>query len=88
VGQGTAEGPVSAEGQSGGRGPAVGQSRGGVGHPHRRLLHVHGHAHVPGKVVQVDPMNPKLKPPRTQRLKLKCDIMLTDSAFKFNVILC
>jgi len=38
-----------------------------------------------GRVVQVDPVQPKLKPPGTNLLKLKCDIMLSTSAFKFNV---
>jgi hypothetical protein len=32
--------------------------------------------------VQVDPTIPKLKPPGTRRLKLKCDILLSTSAFK------
>ena len=35
--------------------------------------------------MQVDPMKPTLKPPGTKRLKLKCDIMLSNSAFKFNL---
>jgi hypothetical protein len=35
--------------------------------------------------VQVDPMNPKLKPPGTKRLKLKCDILLSTSGFKLNL---
>jgi len=26
-----------------------------------------------GRAVQLDPMKPKLKPPKTKRLKLKCD---------------
>jgi hypothetical protein len=39
----------------------------------------------PGRAVQVDPMRPKLKPPGTKRLKLKCDILLSTSAFKFNL---
>ena len=30
-------------------------------------------------------MKPKLKPPGTKRLKLKCDILLSTSAFKFNL---
>jgi hypothetical protein len=30
-------------------------------------------------------MEPKLKPPGTKRLKLKCDILLSNSAFKFNL---
>ena len=40
-----------------------------------------------GRAVQVEPMKPKLKPPETKRLKLKCDILvlLSTSAFKFNV---
>jgi len=35
--------------------------------------------------VQVDPIKPKLEPPGTKRLKLKCDILLSTSAFKFNL---
>jgi hypothetical protein len=35
--------------------------------------------------VQVDPMKPKLKPPGTKRLKLRCDILLLTSAFNFNL---
>ena len=35
--------------------------------------------------MQVDPIKPKLKPPGTKRLKLQCDIMLSTSAFKFNL---
>jgi len=30
-------------------------------------------------------MKPKLKPPGTKRLKLKCDILLSTDAFKFNL---
>jgi len=33
--------------------------------------------------VQVDPTKPKLKPPRTKRLKLKFEVFLSSSAFKF-----
>jgi hypothetical protein len=36
-------------------------------------------------VVQVDPINPKLKPPGTKRLKLKCNTLLSTFAFKFNL---
>ena len=39
----------------------------------------------PGRVVQVDPMKPKLKPPGTKRLKLERAILLSNSAFKFNL---
>jgi hypothetical protein len=35
--------------------------------------------------VQIDPMKLKLKLPGTRRLKLKCDILLSTSAFKFNL---
>ena len=35
--------------------------------------------------MQVDPIKPKLKPPGTKRLKLKCDILLSTSAFKFRL---
>jgi len=30
-------------------------------------------------------MKPKLKPPGTKRLKLNCDILYSNSAFKFNL---
>ena len=40
---------------------------------------------VRGKAVQVDPMKSKFKPPRTKRLKLRCDILLSASAFKSNL---
>jgi hypothetical protein len=35
--------------------------------------------------VQADPIKPRLKPPGTKRLKLKCDTLLSTSAFKFNL---
>ena len=35
--------------------------------------------------MQVDPMKPKLKAPRTKHLKLKCDMLLSTFAFKFNL---
>jgi pyrroline-5-carboxylate reductase len=35
--------------------------------------------------VQVDPIKPKSKPPGTERLKPKCDVLLSTSAFKFNL---
>ena len=35
--------------------------------------------------MQVDPIKPTLKAPGTKRLKLKCDILLSTSAFKFNL---
>jgi len=38
-----------------------------------------------GRVVQVDPLKPKLKPPGSKRLKLKCDVLLSNFAFKFNL---
>ena len=34
--------------------------------------------------MQVDPIKPKLKPPETQLWKVKWDILLSTSAFKFN----
>jgi len=36
--------------------------------------------------VQVDPIKPKLKLPGTKRFKLTCDILLSRSAFKFNLL--
>jgi len=38
-----------------------------------------------GGAVQVDPMRPMLKPPRTKHLKLKCDMLLSTFAFTFNL---
>ena len=35
--------------------------------------------------MQLDPNTPKLKPPGTKRLKLKCDILLSSSGFKINL---
>jgi len=35
--------------------------------------------------VQVDPIKPKLKPPRTKRLRLKYDEVPSNFAFKFNL---
>jgi hypothetical protein len=35
--------------------------------------------------VQVDPIKPQLKPPGNKRLKLNCDVLLSTSAFKFNL---
>jgi hypothetical protein len=36
-------------------------------------------------MVQVDPTKTKLTPPGTKRLKLKCDMPLSTSAFNFNL---
>ena len=38
-----------------------------------------------GRAVQVDPMKPMLKPPGTKHLKLKRDVLLSTSAFTFNL---
>ena len=38
-----------------------------------------------GKEVQVDPIKPTLKAPGSERLKLKCDDLLLNFAFKFNL---
>ena len=38
-----------------------------------------------GKVVQVDPIKPNLKPPGTRHLKVKCDTLISTFAFKFNL---
>ena len=43
------------------------------------------HGLVLGRAVQVDPIKPKLKPPGTKRLKLRIKILLSTSAFKFNL---
>jgi len=39
----------------------------------------------PGRPVQVDPIKPVLKPPGSMLLTLKCDALLSTSAFKFNL---
>jgi hypothetical protein len=38
-----------------------------------------------GRPVQVDPIKSMLKPPGTKHLKLRCDILLSTVAFKFNL---
>jgi hypothetical protein len=38
-----------------------------------------------GRAVQLEPMKPKLKPPGTKRLKPNFDVLLSTSAFKFNL---
>ena len=38
-----------------------------------------------GRVVQVDPIKPKLQPPGSKRLKLRCVVPLSNFAFKFNL---
>jgi hypothetical protein len=51
-----------------------------------RWMRLMGEAHVElGRVVQVDPIKPKLKPPRITRLKLKYDVPLSNFAFKFKL---
>jgi hypothetical protein len=40
--------------------------------------HQPGAQGAPGWAVQVDPMKPTLKPPGTKRLRLKCDILLSN----------
>jgi len=40
---------------------------------------------VQGRAVQVDPIKPLLNTPGTKRLKLKCDVLLSTAAFKFNL---
>ena len=37
------------------------------------------------RAVQLDPMKPKWKPPGTKRLKLKCDIQLSNFAFNIQL---
>jgi len=38
-----------------------------------------------GGALQVDPIKPKLKLPGTKRFKVTCDMLLSTSAFKFNL---
>jgi len=53
----------------------------------RRLADVPGQRRQSqhGRAMQVDPMKPKLKPPRTKRLKLEYDGLLSEFGFKFNL---
>jgi hypothetical protein len=46
---------------------------------------IRGHGEHRGRAVQVDPIKLKLKPPGIKILKLKCVILLSTSAFKFNL---
>ena len=39
----------------------------------------------PGEAVQIDPIKSKLKPPGTKLFKLNCDVLLSTSAFRFNL---
>ena len=41
-----------------------------------------------GRAAQADPVKPALKPPGTERLKLKCDDPLSSFGFKFNLRRC
>jgi hypothetical protein len=38
-----------------------------------------------GRAMPIDPNKLKLKPPGTKRLKLNCDVLLSTSAFNFNL---
>jgi len=38
-----------------------------------------------GRAMQVDPIEPQLRPPGSQRLKVNCDVLLSTSAFKLNL---
>ena len=64
----------------------------GAEQPPERARHAHPPgqdlrpAHQPhGQAVQIEPMKSKLKAPGTTRLKLKCDILLSTSAFKIKL---
>ena len=62
---------------------AAGGAEGGVG---GLLVHAGGGA-LPSPMVggcRLTLSNPKLKPPRTKRLKLRCDMRLSNVAFEFN----
>jgi len=45
---------------------------------------VPAHRRRRGRAVQLHPIKPKLKPPGSKRLKLKCDVLLSTFGFKFN----
>jgi hypothetical protein len=52
---------------------------------HTHTSSEHFKSPAPGRAAQLDPMKPNLKPPETKRLKLKCDKLLSTSAFKFKL---
>ena len=47
-----------------------------------------GREAILGEAVQLEPIRLALKAPGTKRLKLKCDILLSTFAFKFNLRRC
>ena len=53
--------------------------------PQLRVLLVGGGVPVRGKAVQVDPIKPALKALGSERLKLKCDDLRSNFAFKFDL---
>ena len=61
--------------------PYLQATRGAVDHrvPHVRIQRGRG------RVVQAEPIKPTLKAPGTERLKLKCDELLSNFTFKFNL---
>jgi hypothetical protein len=65
----------------GGREPSHGQR---PGHPVQDAALQRRRDHL-GRAVQVDPIKPKLKPPGAKRLKLECVVLVSTSAFKFNL---
>jgi hypothetical protein len=52
---------------------------------HTSELHRRQRADRRGRAVQVDPTKPQLKPPSTERLKLQCDVLLSNHGFKCNL---
>jgi len=63
--------------------PLAGGGHGGRRHQRRAGAGGGGRGH--GRRVQVDPIKAKLKPPGTKRLKPSYDVLLSSSAFKFNL---
>jgi hypothetical protein len=61
--------------------------RAGVRHAHSAVRRVRGALPIPvhGRAVQVEPIKPALKAPGSERLKLNCDDVLSNFAFKFNL---
>ena len=59
-----------------------------VGVHHAGVQRPDAHPSRRGGVVQVDPMKPKLKPKGSKRLIVKCEVLLSNFAFKFNLRLC
>ena len=68
--------------------PCTHRGHGRAGGPARRHVRPSNSATTHGRVVLVDPIKPTLKAPVSKTSKLKCDELLSNVAFKFNLRRC